>query len=508
MANQQIRPARGEPLFDELLLAGSTIYGIGDPNTIGPGGGPLDGQKFNTFLDVPNGDFYQLVSVSPNVWSLQYSVPGGGGGAGDITNADNVGTGTGEFFESKLGTFLNFRTLFTNSPPLSIETTGPNVNLFFDPVEVDINELGGAEPLSVQNGGTGIQDLFENYTMRGQGAGQSEVIVVNNQYSATSDPLPSDDSAQGYRVGSMWYNTTDNKIFTCVNPVNPAIWQESSDKVNNFNGSVNPGSSNDETEGYSKGSIWFNATWDVVWICNFAGAGFASWLLLSSPQSISDNAPPTATDDIDQGYTVSSSWTNLSNNDIYLCTDSSPGAAVWKKIEDGDHPVVESIYRQQVIQAHTIASGLLVDQWTGWGIDFTTTPLTNTNDIIQHTSSTFSGFRYTGSESKVFRFDYNILMIFDKDVTPAADLFEFCLVKNVTGAFTPASGALPAGGLDGSQATYQVTQTGGISYFSVSGDAFVLLNQNDYLGLVVKSNQPFGVATITNNRGSMRLQGV
>lgn len=52
--------------------------------------------------------------------------------------------------------------------------------------------------------------------------------------------------------------------------------------------------------------------------------------------SILDNlgstAAPTSNDDATQGYTVGSHWIDIANDIVYVCTDSTNGAAVWKLV--------------------------------------------------------------------------------------------------------------------------------------------------------------------------------
>jgi hypothetical protein len=57
--------------------------------------------------------------------------------------------------------------------------------------------------------------------------------------------------------------------------------------------------------------------------------------------SIKDNlgsvAAPTGNDDATQGYTVGSHWIDVSNDIVYVCTDSSTGAAVWKLVSSSNY---------------------------------------------------------------------------------------------------------------------------------------------------------------------------
>lgn len=57
------------------------------------------------------------------------------------------------------------------------------------------------------------------------GGGTGGAAGVQNNYSATADPLVSDDDAAGYSVGSHWVNVNSNEVFFCVdNSTGAAIW--------------------------------------------------------------------------------------------------------------------------------------------------------------------------------------------------------------------------------------------------------------------------------------------
>jgi hypothetical protein len=52
----------------------------------------------------------------------------------------------------------------------------------------------------------------------------STTVNLKCNFTAESDPLTSDNTIQGYRVGSRWVNTLTNKEFVCVKATNPATW--------------------------------------------------------------------------------------------------------------------------------------------------------------------------------------------------------------------------------------------------------------------------------------------
>lgn len=62
-----------------------------------------------------------------------------------------------------------------------------------------------------------------------------------------------------------------------------------SDWKNNFSSTVNPTTSNDNTEGYSVGSIWLNTTSNISFQCMDATINNAIWKILTS--TITDDAP-------------------------------------------------------------------------------------------------------------------------------------------------------------------------------------------------------------------------
>lgn len=60
-------------------------------------------------------------------------------------------------------------------------------------------------------------------------AAASAALLPQNNFSATSNPTVSDDSSQGYSVGSRWVNVTLDESFICVNNANgTAVWVNSS----------------------------------------------------------------------------------------------------------------------------------------------------------------------------------------------------------------------------------------------------------------------------------------
>lgn len=64
-----------------------------------------------------------------------------------------------------------------------------------------------------------------------------------------------------------------------------------------------------------------------IWLSDVTSA------VRAQPRSnLSASAPPGAANDQSQGYSVGSLWADTSADEGYLCLDASSGAAVWKQI--------------------------------------------------------------------------------------------------------------------------------------------------------------------------------
>jgi hypothetical protein len=58
--------------------------------------------------------------------------------------------------------------------------------------------------------------------------------TVDN-FTAAADPAVTDDVTDGYHAGSIWFNTTDNKLFVCQSPTDgAAVWRQVMDVSKNL----------------------------------------------------------------------------------------------------------------------------------------------------------------------------------------------------------------------------------------------------------------------------------
>jgi hypothetical protein len=137
---------------------------------------------------------------------------------------------------------------------------------------------------------------------------------VLNNFSALADPLPTDDSGDGYAVGSMWANTSTGSVYVCTDPtVNVAVWTEVTDVELASQAEAEAGTNNTKTMTPLRVAQ--------------AIAVFSSGLL----NKYDGVADPLGTNDINDGYSVGSIWMNQNTNEVFRCIDNSAGTAVWIK---------------------------------------------------------------------------------------------------------------------------------------------------------------------------------
>jgi len=114
-------------------------------------------------------------------------------------------------------------------------------------------------------------------------------------------------------------------------------------------------------------------------------------------------AAPTVTDDTNAGYELFSPWIDITNNEIYFCTDAAAGAAVWRRVVGStvgfivhtvDAAVVASVTQTQA--GATVLTGERVEVVT----------VANTDDAVRIPAA--SG----GRDCTVFNSGANRLQVF------------------------------------------------------------------------------------------------
>jgi len=167
-------------------------------------------------------------------------------------------------------------------------------------------------------------------------------VAVQNNFIATVAPTATDDSVAGYSVGSMWVDVTANISYVCVDSTaTAAIWvKTTADVLNNFVATVPPSATSDSAAGYAIGSIWYDTVADDLYIAVTVAPAAASWMRVSNDTQNNFVAvtDPTATDDSAVGYSNGSLWVNLTTHEGFICTDNTATAAIWKSTTQNSVP--------------------------------------------------------------------------------------------------------------------------------------------------------------------------
>ena len=102
--------------------------------------------------------------------------------------------------------------------------TAPPLNSEFNQVAAAFNAASGHG----HTGGTGDAPKIPLATsVSGYLPAANGGIGGKNKFDATTTPVATNDSGEGYAPGSMWENTTTGRIYICVgNTSNAAVWRE------------------------------------------------------------------------------------------------------------------------------------------------------------------------------------------------------------------------------------------------------------------------------------------
>jgi hypothetical protein len=156
-----------------------------------------------------------------------------------------------------------------------------------------------------------------------------------------SDPTVNDDDSKAYDVGSRWINTVTGKVLFCVdNTIGAATWKDVSTPGAGSHpvhtDTVDPTVNDDSNAGYNVGDHWINTSTQAIFQAVDVSVGAAVWVDVSAaaPHPVTVSAvDPTPTDDINSGYAIGDHWINTVTQQIFQATDVSAGAAVWERID-------------------------------------------------------------------------------------------------------------------------------------------------------------------------------
>jgi len=155
----------------------------------------------------------------------------------------------------------------TTNALVAVNGTAKSTSLALDVSEIDDIAIGAYLPrkaIKLRNGQTFVmerEDDIADCAVHFDGAGKG----IKNNYAATGDPAVTDDSGDGYEVGSIWINVSAGKIFTLVDAtVGAAVWQENIAGTTSWTGSrydpfakpASPDAQDDEFDNSSLAGAW------------------------------------------------------------------------------------------------------------------------------------------------------------------------------------------------------------------------------------------------------------
>jgi hypothetical protein len=246
-----------------------------------------------------------------------------------VTDAANSATLGAGVYKGKNGTVLEFKKLYNLDGTINVNDGTDSITLGanFDDIGTSAATLWSAakiitELATKEIANPNIQAHIANVTTNPHnvtkvqvGLGNVENTKVN--FAGVSNPSITNDTDEGYTIGSTWINTVTATEFICMNAAaGAAVWQSVTPNPNiqahidnvttnphnvtktnvglgnvqntkvNFTAVTNPSVTNDIEEDYSVGSIWINTLTATEYICMNAAAGAAVWQAITANPNI------------------------------------------------------------------------------------------------------------------------------------------------------------------------------------------------------------------------------
>ena len=171
----------------------------------------------------------------------------------------------------------------------------------------------------------------------------SDKVLHQDNLVAVLPPAASNDNTEGYSVGSDWYDVSADKQYVCMDATTAtAVWKETTTTAGTPTLPVDDTTSlvQDPVDNTKQGRI------DV------GNVATATTRVITMPDSdvelFKDNlaaaVAPAVGDDNTSGYAVGSKWIDTAADNSYICVDASTGAAVWNQTNGGGSslPVVDT----------------------------------------------------------------------------------------------------------------------------------------------------------------------
>jgi len=135
---------------------------------------------------------------------------------------------------------------------------------------VGVQAIGRIVPIG-DTGKYGIQ--FDSGIANG--ASGQDAVNLAPQYVSAADPAATNDTTEGYNIGDMWYNSTTGREFVLTDATeDTAVWRGRN--ITHVEAG-DPDADNDTDEGYIAGDVWVNSGDAGVFIAISVADGAANW---------------------------------------------------------------------------------------------------------------------------------------------------------------------------------------------------------------------------------------
>lgn len=189
-------------------------------------------------------------------------------------------------------------------------------------------------------------------------------LTARAKLDATADPTTSDDDSAGYSAGSLWVDVTNDKSWVCVDAsTGAAVWKQTGGTgAGTTDHGALTGLADDDHTQYIKDSEFTAA--DTVLL----GTGSGTFTELQ--HGFSKTTAPTGTDDNTAGWAVGSIWIDTTGDTIYICYDATTSNALWQEVGAGGGGSITvqdeaGTVSDSAVTIIRVPEGTLVDNGTG-----------------------------------------------------------------------------------------------------------------------------------------------
>ena len=230
--------------------------------------------------------------------------------------------------------------------------TATEVQAAIDELDTAIGAIPAA-PVTSVHGRTGVvaaaasdydadQVDFDN-TASGMTATEVQAALdelhIKHNFLGTAVPdKDTNDQSEGYDNGSLWYYgaTRTAWVFTDDGAGNK-FWRKITPVRHRFGTNATPGADDDEGERYGQSSFWIEVDRDLFFVCTSHTEGAATWHQVNARMGVAESSAPGVGDDIDNGYKVGSIYVHDhegddSHDEVYVASQTDSGAAVYHRI--------------------------------------------------------------------------------------------------------------------------------------------------------------------------------